>query len=702
MDKDESRSTSFPDVCSYLIRTRLNRQFAKRWRTAGSSGRAATKSVLALSLAFILAIILGSAKMAHAQISPGPLARAHHDLDGPANCTKCHAASVRSRSFRCTECHREIAAELSQHKGLHSTFPSTGERDSQCAKCHSDHNGEDFALVHWEPTAKGFDHAKTGYILDGKHVGVACRTCHTAQHIPASARGLLHAKDLNHTYLGLTPQCATCHEDKHQGRFGSDCTQCHNTSDWKNARIDEHTFDHSRTHYPLTGMHREVECARCHKADSDGKPRYAGTPFATCATCHVDPHKGEFKQDCASCHTTATWKKSGFVSTFDHSKTAFPLLGKHKDVNCIACHKNPDFKIPIPHALCSDCHKPDPHNGQFARRPDGGKCESCHTVDGWHPSTFTIADHARTQFPLVAPHARVECARCHVPAGPKTVYRMAFAKCIDCHKDEHDGQFAAAPWSNRCQQCHTGMTWKKSNYTLAMHQKGAFPLTGSHMAVACVDCHKPAEGSKLVLYHFSKVDCTTCHEDIHHAEFAARMAALSPSSHKPLGCEACHVTKDWHDLGNFDHGTTKFALAGSHRAVACAECHKPPNLERTMLHVHFDQASNKCSDCHQNPHADQFAERAFECESCHNSNKWKPSLFDHEKTAFSLKGGHQDVACGACHTISRQVNGETVLFYKPTPRACSDCHSNGVPKATSSRISWPQFVLPQSHAVLGS
>jgi hypothetical protein len=638
-----------------------------------------------LFVAASLFLVMGLARTAHAQISPGPLARPHHNLEGPANCTKCHTQSVRERSFRCTECHLEIAAELTQHRGLHSTYPMPGQPGAACAKCHSDHNGEGFAMLHWDPTAKGFDHSKTGYVLDGKHVGVTCRSCHQVKNIPASARGLLHEKDLSHTYMGLSTQCITCHEDHHKGRFGTTCTTCHNTTDWKDAKVEEKGFDHSKTNYPLTGRHQEVACQKCHTAGADGRPRYAGLPFSTCATCHADVHKGEFKQDCASCHTTSTWKKSGFQSQFDHSKTAFPLLGKHTEVGCIACHKTADFKAIIEYKLCSNCHQ-DIHSGQFAKRADGGKCESCHTVQGWKPTTYSVADHARTKFPLVAPHAKVECAKCHKPAGPKTIYRMAFARCLDCHEDEHKGQFEAAPWLNKCDKCHTGLTWKTSNYTIALHQKGTYPLTGAHMAVACNDCHKPMAGSPVALYHFKTTVCTTCHEDIHHGEFATRMAALIATTHKPAGCEACHQTKDWHDLTKFDHSTTKFALDGSHRAVQCIECHKPPNLERTMLHVNFSDAPMACSECHLNPHSDQFAERALKCEGCHNTNKWKPSLFDHEKTGFSLKGGHENVACGACHQLKKEVNGEQVLFYKPTPKACEACHSNGVPKPATPGV----------------
>ncbi len=616
---------------------------------------------------------------ASAQISPGPLAKAHQSLNGDTNCIKCHEVSTRAPSFKCLECHREIAAEIQQNKGLHATFPRSGPPGSACVKCHSDHNGVDFNMIHWNPTPSGFDHAKTGYVLDGKHVGVSCRACHLAQHIAPAQRALLPGKDWNHTWMGLSPACGTCHEDKHQGRFGANCAQCHNTTDWKAASLNRETFDHSKTRYPLTGEHRYVLCSSCHTAGADGQIRYAGLPFASCSDCHRDPHKGEFKQGCDSCHTTFTWKKSNFTTTFDHSKTNYPLVGKHLEVPCESCHQSADFKAPIPHDACADCHKPDPHGGQFAHRADGGKCETCHTVQGWSPSTFSVADHAKTGFPLIFPHADVKCASCHVPAGNDTKFTIKFAQCVDCHADEHQGQFADAPWRNRCEQCHTGATFKSTSYTLAKHQKSTFPLTGGHEAVACNECHKPMSGTKVTPYHFARLDCTTCHEDVHRGQFAQRMAVRDAAG-KALGCQACHLTREWKDLTRFDHAQTNFPLLGSHRAVACIDCHRPPAMELDMRHVDFTKTPVNCGDCHQNPHADQFGARANDCAGCHNSNKWKPSLFDHDKTGFPLKGGHEDVACSACHTLKKPVNGSLVLFYKPTPKACEACHGTAIPK----------------------
>lgn len=636
-------------------------------------------------VACLTSLLFFSCPLLPAQISPGPLARAHQGLSGNGNCTKCHELSTKAPTFRCLECHREIAEEIERNRGLHATFPRSAAPGTSCVPCHSDHNGADFQMVHWTPTAQGFDHAKTGFVLDGKHTGVSCRACHTAQHIPAQARSLLAGKDLNQTWLGLSPSCGTCHKDAHEGRLGNDCASCHSTADWKAAGFDTRTFDHSRTQFPLTGEHRHVACNSCHTPGPDARPRYEGLKSAYCGDCHRDPHRGIFKQSCESCHNTSSWAKTDFAEKFDHSKTSFPLRGKHQQVPCLKCHEGGDFKTPIAHAYCADCHKPDAHGGQFAQRGDGGRCESCHSEQGWSPSTFGLADHAKTGFPLVFPHQNVACVSCHVPAGDKTRFKLSFARCTDCHRDEHEGQFSAAPWRNRCEQCHKGATFKTSSYTLEQHQSSGFPLTGSHEAVPCNECHKPAAGSQLALYHFDNLSCTTCHEDAHKGQFAERMAMVD-SAGKPLGCLACHSTTEWNDLAKFDHSQTRFPLLGSHRAAPCAECHRPPNLELTMVHVMFSEAPTRCADCHENPHADQFARRARECAGCHDTNKWIPSLFDHDNTAFPLKGGHEDVACSACHTLHKPIEGKPVLFYKPTPTRCDACHGSIVPSAGAHKL----------------
>jgi hypothetical protein len=186
-----------------------------------------------------------------------------------------------------------------------------------CVRCHLEHNGENYNLIHWEPSREKFDHRLTGYNLEGKHAPLACDKCHTPEHMVPGDRALIKNKDLAKSYFGLSPVCQTCHNDPHKGQLGNECTKCHNVESWKAAK----DFDHSKTRYPLTGLHTKVACEKCHKPDSPGGPaRYRDMKFATCAACHMDPHKGEFKKSCESCHTTSGWRTmlSGF--DFDHSK----------------------------------------------------------------------------------------------------------------------------------------------------------------------------------------------------------------------------------------------------------------------------------------------------------------------------------------------------------------------------------------------
>ena len=626
--------------------------------------------------------------MALAQISPGPLSRAHQSLNGPLHCGSCHKLGTGENQFKCLDCHTGIADRLARRRGFHAAVMKPGASSRDCISCHSDHNGLNFPLVRWEPSEQAFDHRKTGYVLEGKHAALTCKQCHNPSNIPPAEIGIIKVEDPNRTFLGLSRDCHSCHEDAHGGRLGRDCAQCHNSVDWKAAATG---FNHSKTRYLLTGAHAQVACQKCHRTDPANPKvtQYTGIPFAKCSDCHSDPHHGEFKANCESCHTTAGWRQASETKAsvnFDHSRTKFPLVGKHQGVKCDACHAGGDFNKPLAHTRCMDCHR-DVHGGQFLARKDHGECASCHTEEGFKPAKFGIKEHASTAYPLEGRHTTVECAKCHIPAGEKTLYKVKFARCTDCHRDIHLGQFASAPNNNRCESCHTLKGFKPSTFTLARHSTTLFQLTGSHLAVACLDCHRVPDGSapnSAVPYHFKTLACTECHTDPHHGEFRARMEKPGPTG-QPVGCEACHNLKAWSDTARFDHSTTRFTLTGTHRAVACADCHKPPNLEVTMKNVAFNSAPLNCEGCHQDPHAGQFARsrRNPGCVDCHNTNKWRPSTFDHERDAgFHLKGAHEQVKCVDCHKTTRMVAEKPVLFFKPTPKECSACHGPAVPRPT--------------------
>ncbi|MGH6628541.1 MAG: hypothetical protein ACREB3_02290, partial [Burkholderiales bacterium] len=484
----------------------------------------------------------------------------------------------------------------------------------------------------------------------------------------------------NRTFLGLSRDCLSCHNDPHRGQLGRECLKCHTLMEWKRAS----GFGHSKTKFPLAGTHAHVACEKCHKQMSGEQKvaKYVGLAFDKCSACHTDPHRSSFRANCESCHDITVWKQVSWTRMrpiFDHSRTNYPLLGKHADVRCSACHHGMAFNVPLPHGKCADCHTPDPHRGQFRARKDGGACEACHTVEGFKAARFGVAEHAVTGYPLEGKHAAVSCAKCHVQAGQGTNYRVKHSQCLDCHTDIHKGQFAGPPHNSRCEDCHTVKTYAPSTFTLRRHDQTRFPLSGGHVPVACFDCHQARKlpGTTLpVPYHFDDFTCMGCHADPHNGQFAERMKKPRPDG-SPVGCEACHTTKVWPDIVGFDHASTSFLLTGAHRAVPCMNCHKPPNLELTMKNVVFKSASTRCEGCHEDPHAAQFArdDRNPGCTECHNTNKWKPSLFDHEtKTDFPLKGGHLDVRCDACHKTTRQVEDRTVLVYKPTPHACAACH----------------------------
>jgi len=558
---------------------------------------------------------------------------------------------------------------------MHAVWMSPTGTSKDCAKCHSEHNGVDFQLVHWEPSREAMDHDKTGFALTGKHAGVACEKCHRTEYIPAPARAGILVKDLNRTYLGLSRDCVSCHTDEHRGQVGKDCARCHSADGWKPARL----FNHATSKYPLTGAHVKVPCAKCHLTVADAKPfvKYTGLSFAKCTACHTDPHKSSFTQPCQSCHNTTSWKQIAGLQGFDHSKTKYPLLGKHKTVACEDCHRRGDFKVQMPFADCMDCHK-DYHGGQFLKRAGGAECAVCHTVDGFKPSTFTVKDHEATKYPLEGRHVQVACDKCHLPKGEATVFKITQIQCKDCHEDIHKGQFASLPHQNRCESCHDLRGFKPARLALARHNETRFPLQGAHIAVLCAECHKPVPtGSPTpVKYRFDDRSCTACHLDPHKGQFREQMAAKRADG-ATAGCEACHTTVKWKELNRFDHSKTDFPLLGAHRGVACGDCHRPPALETNLKNVDFRAAPKQCFACHKDPHAGQFAARrdAADCSGCHDSARWKPSKFDHDKrTPFSLEGAHRKVACNDCHKLRREIEGLSVIFYKPTPGECQACH----------------------------
>jgi len=633
-------------------------------------GQFSSLAVLVIMGAFLSALF---AVPGRAQTSPGPLSRPHQSLSGALSCSKCHEFGAGTFQLKCLDCHTEIRDRIAQRRGMHAVWLPAKVTGKDCLSCHSEHNGENFPLIHWQPNREAIDHSKTGFPLTGRHSKINCTDCHKAENIQAAARSSILMKDLNRTYLGLSSACVSCHKDEHHGQVGNDCARCHTAETWKPAS----GFNHANSKYPLTGVHETVACAKCHISIPDAKPyvKYTGLSFEKCTGCHADPHKGSFTAPCESCHNTTSWTRVAQLEGFDHSKTNYPLVGKHRTVACSDCHTHGDFKTPVAHAKCFDCHTPDPHKGQFQGRASKGECAECHTLDGWKPSLFGVNEHARSAYPLLGKHAKVECSKCHLPVGRDTVFKVKFGQCMDCHKDAHDGQFAKAPYENRCESCHTVTDFHRSRFTVAMHQKTRFALEGAHAVVPCIGCHKEGATGRvdnILPFHFEDQNCAACHEDPHRGEFKDRMAE-SGANGRALGCEACHNVTSWIDAKGFDHSKTQFPLIGAHNAVACTSCHVIPAGARKAL---FNGTAKECQDCHADAHGGQFAQNNKTlCKDCHNSERWTPSTFDHDKrTSLPLTGGHAKVSCDACHKQTRPIGNEDLIVYRLAPSKCADCH----------------------------
>jgi hypothetical protein len=637
---------------------------------------------------------MAGAELVSGQISPGPLSRAHQQLEGTTKCASCHNFGEGTRGFKCLECHTEIRRRVEAREGYHRWAYNQSPSQTDCARCHLEHNGRQFPLTRFD-NKKGFDHKGfTGFALEGKHTALACEGCHNFSKIPMAARAEIEVKDLNKSFLGLSKECTSCHRDQHAGQLGSDCLRCHSQDAWKPAA----GFSHFRTAYPLTGLHQNVSCEKCHgPKPGETTAKYKGLPFAGCQSCHQDPHKGafqdaKFQAACDKCHTTAGWKSNQPSLNFDHQTTKFPLHGKHAQSTCVQCHKDSDFRRPLPHEFCRDCHE-DVHKNQFAVRAAGSDCSACHNEVSFKPALFTKETHQQSAFKLEGKHASLECSKCHLPEGKDAVYMVRKSICMDCHADPHGGEFSSAPYSNKCEMCHTQDRFRPSTFNSTRHSQTRFALTSAHAAVPCTDCHKLLLGATAGFvsktasveppgitaspgplgdparqYHLKFETCTACHTDPHRTT---------------LSCETCHNARQWKELRSFDHNTTKFALIDAHQAVSCVNCHKPiqtnsgTNAKRT---ADFGHTARQCFECHEDVHGGQFMSPGNErdCSTCHAVTKWSAGEFDHNKTRFPLDGAHDKVRCAQCHTAQIERDGKTIRQYTGAPVRCGDCHgTNG-------------------------
>ena len=587
----------------------------------------------------VAALMLAASSGLRAQglASPGPLATPHASLDNLARCLACHDAGRELSGRKCLACHAALATRIRADSGYHAVATQHGATLA-CRTCHSEHNGRPFRLVKWTGGAKEtFDHQKTGWTLEGAHARQTCETCHKQQLVSDPVVRRDSSLSVRTTYLGLGTACAACHLDEHRGRVSRQCRDCHGLDAWKPVA----GFDHSRTHFALTGLHANLRCAQCHATRNETATGPDGSTDASfvdfhasktgwesgCAGCHPSPHKpGEQTGACEKCHTTAGWfVLADSVRRFDHTAVGFPLRGAHA----------------------------------------GAPCESCHLSSERAPLPVRIA--------LV----RADFLR------PFRHEKMVFNRCDACHADVHQGQLSVAQTarSKDCSTCHNQVRFAPTTFGAAAHDSTRFPLVGAHTATPCSACHPlvagASRGSGQVQFRRADLACVSCHTDPHAGQFARRHVAgagavAATEASARVACTPCHSAAAWESV-SFDHDSTRYPLRGAHRILACSKCHTPPAPGRP---IRFSGLPLTCdgAGCHIDPHGGQFADRprGGTCTTCHSETAWASLVFDHQKDSdYPLDGAHRRVRCVACHKSEGQP---PVVRYRPLPHHCEDCH----------------------------
>lgn len=670
--------------------------------------------------------------------SPGALSESHKSQDGQDNCNLCHDGGRATNDQKCLGCHdhSDLAKRIREGKGFHASSKVKGK---SCESCHLEHKGRGFDLMAWRSLAggeKNFDHALTGWKLNGKHTAIDCKDCHKN----TNKQGL-------RTYLGEDKTCGNCHKRDQPHGFDKTafmkCERCHGESVWKPPRSTLE-FDHDDKNdaaMPLEGTHASVSCGKCHPK---AKFNLEKDDPDNCANCHKTSHEGHLfdTKKCDWCHSPALRTLRKF--RFNHAaRTRFDLAGAHGKLDCYKCHTD-KLGTRKPDRNCEVCHAADDkHQGRFKQfGTPHPQCRFCHPSSSWKPNVFN--HDQRTKFELTGKHAQADCRGCHRGKGPAKFERFDPKKvgCMGCHqhKNVHDREFK----DKECLRCHkdAGVVQLTAKSVDIYHgPKSRFPLTHAHKPVQCAQCHindvykdTPREcgvrchedslhrGSlgdecsrchsggrwqaarfdhtedttwPLVGLHKTVPECADCHPVRQYKDTpqdcSAQGCHAKDDAHKGrLGdsCERCHL-----ETGEniFNHNTmSDYLLDGSHLTTKCSECHPS---------VTFKPRPTNCFGCHPDPdvHKGQYGTL---CETCHNTTTFADIKPLHDVGDFSLKGAHDDQPCVRCHKDNRPLAGSGNLCINCHRQ--DDIHSNSLsPRCGECHTQWAFSPARFDHTTVG-
>jgi hypothetical protein len=245
-----------------------------------------------------------------------------------------------------------------------------GLKDTRCSACHT--------TASW--TRVAFDHTRTGFLLEGRHLEVSCSGCHAGADFKAA----------------VPTSCAGCHRDAHASEFGTRCASCHDERSWQ-SRFNADA--HRRTNFPLTGRHAFLPCEECHV---DQRDRGFTRATVQCFTCHqadyartaattIDHAAAGFSTNCRDCHNA--WNFRGAV--FKQHAACFQLApGPHAGIACLDCHTSLrgatiTGACSSGTAACTRCHTcpsvQDVHRQVSGFQCKDRKCYECHSFTALAP-----------------------------------------------------------------------------------------------------------------------------------------------------------------------------------------------------------------------------------------------------------------------------------------------------------------------------
>ena len=189
---------------------------------------------------------------------------------GAPDCTECHnVKGFTGFSFTDIERHNEPGSF--PLKGAHRAIP--------CYECHKKQEKWSFREIGID--CKDCHEDIHQQFIHGKVLpGCSCKACHSESvglrylliiknsfqpyRLSALRRGLPHLpfqrrcrRNCQTKIYRIARNCSACHTDNHVNQFErngkTDCTECHDTVNWKPVR-----FDHSKTAFKLEAAHEKV------------------------------------------------------------------------------------------------------------------------------------------------------------------------------------------------------------------------------------------------------------------------------------------------------------------------------------------------------------------------------------------------------------------------------------------------------------